>query len=235
VIGSLRFRSASVTHPLPGGDENGLFAKLSILELAPSRHRSGSCSTYLLQRCPAWEGLPRRLPACTQPRLTFETTATAWLILTSPSPARNRSRATEPEALPAPDLQTRDVPPREAGLILCWRGRLPEVLSGCWGLGAAPSSLAARTRFAALAFAAWPGPAVVLLFSWRCGSPASFAAGFLRLRPPAAAGLYWLFVPLLWALLLARHLSARMDEAGMVPVAAGVWPGPCPLKAPIPT
>ena len=57
------------------------------------------------------------------------------------------------------------------------------------------------------------------------------AAGFLMLRPIAPARqrrlLLYALLPLLWGLLLARHLPLGLSEAGLVmPVSIGLaWPG----------
>ena len=187
----------------PVGGMNGLFAKLSILELrAEVGTCSGSCSSYAcFKGGPAdGEGLATEgCPLGTHPaHLSDNRNCVLCMTCTQACPNRSVQLRLRP---PAADLQrNKQAPDGEHGLILVLAGGLClhnwQRLLG-W-LPLAPSSLHEGPLLARLSFAA------------------------LALALPAAAGLWlkrrWLYagLPLLWALLLARHLPIGMAEAGTV-------------------
>ncbi len=195
----------------PVGGMNGLFAKLSILELrAEVGTCSGSCSSYsCFKGGPAdGEGLATEgCPLGTHPaHLSDNRNCVLCMTCTQACPNRSVQLRLRP---PAADLQRNmQAPDGERGLILVLAGGLClhhwQRLLG-W-LPLAPSSLQEGPLLARLSFAA------------------------LALALPAAAGLWlkrrWLYagLPLLWALLLARHLPIGMAEAGTVlPVGWPQW------------
>ena len=195
----------------PVGGMNGLFAKLSILELrAEVGTCSGSCSSYAcFKGGPAdGEGLATEgCPLGTHPaHLSDNRNCVLCMTCTQACPNRSVQLRLRP---PAADLQRNmQAPDGERGLILVLAGGLClhhwQRLLG-W-LPLAPSSLHEGPLLARLSFAA------------------------LALALPAAAGLWlkrrWLYagLPLLWALLLARHLPIGMTEAGTVlPVGWPQW------------
>ncbi|MCB4399683.1 4Fe-4S binding protein [Synechococcus sp. MU1625] len=187
----------------PVGGMNGLFAKLSILELrAEVGTCSGSCSSYAcFKGGPAdGEGLATEgCPLGTHPaHLSDNRNCVLCMTCTQACPNRSVQLRLRP---PAADLQRNmQAPDGERGLILVLAGGLClhnwQRLLG-W-LPLAPSSLHEGPLLARLSFAA------------------------LALALPAAASLWlkrrWLYagLPLLWALLLARHLPIGMAEAGTV-------------------
>ena len=202
VIGSTVFEKRFWCRYLcPVGGMNGLFAKLSILELrAEVGTCSGSCSSYAcFKGGPAdGEGLATQgCPLGTHPaHLTDNRNCVLCMTCTQACPNRSVQLRLRP---PAADLQrTMQAPDGERGLILVLAGGIClhhwQRLLG-W-LPLAPSSL-------------HEGPLLPRL---------SFAA--LALALPALAGLWlnrrWLYagLPLVWALLLARHLPIGMAEAG---------------------
>ena len=204
VIGSTVFEKRFWCRYLcPVGGMNGLFAKLSILELrAEAGTCSGSCSSYTcFKGGPAdGEGLASEgCPLGTHPaHLSDNRNCVLCMTCTQACPNRSVQLRLRP---PAADLQrTMQAPNGERGLILVLAGGIClhhwERLLG-W-LPLAPSSLHEGPLLARLSFAV------------------------LALALPAAIGLWlnrrWLYagLPLLWALLLARHLPIGMAEAGTV-------------------
>ena len=187
----------------PVGGMNGLFAKLSILELrAEAGTCSGSCSSYAcFKGGPAdGEGLATAgCPLGTHPaHLSDNRNCVLCMTCTQACPNRSVQLRLRP---PAADLQrSMQAPDGERGLILVLAGGIClhhwQRLLG-W-LPLAPSSLHDGPLLARLSVAA------------------------LALALPAAAGLWlnrrWLYagLPMLWALLLARHLPIGMTEAGTV-------------------
>lgn len=187
----------------PVGGMNGLFAKLSILELlAEAGTCSGSCSSYACFKGGPADGEGMASEGCplgTHPaHLSDNRNCVLCMACTQACPNPSvQLRLRQPAA----DLQrTMQAPNGERGLILVPTGGIClhhwQRLLG-W-LPLAPSSL-------------YEGPLLARL---------SFAA--LALALTAAAGLWlnrrWLYagLPLLWALLLARHLPIGMAEAGTV-------------------
>ena len=204
VIGSTVFEKRFWCRYLcPVGGMNGLFAKLSILELrAEVGTCSGSCSSYAcFKGGPAdGEGLASEgCPLGTHPaHLSDNRNCVLCMTCTQACPNRSVQLRLRP---PAADLQrTMQAPNGERGLILVLAGGIClhhwQRLLG-W-LPLAPSSLHEGPLLARLSFAV------------------------LALALPAAIGLWlnrrWLYagLPLLWALLLARHLPIGMAEAGTV-------------------
>ena len=210
VIGSAVFEKRFWCRYLcPVGGMNGLFAKLSILELrAEAGTCSGSCSSYACFKGGPAEGEGLATVGCplgTHPaHLSDNRNCVLCMTCTQACPNRSVQLRLRP---PAADLQrTMQSPDGERGLILVLAGGIClhhwQRLLG-W-LPLAPFSLQ-------------EGPLLPRL---------SFAA--LALALPSAAGLWmnrrWLYaaLPLLWALLLARHLPIGMAEAGTV--LPGGWP-----------
>ena len=193
----------------PVGGMNGLFAKLAISELrAEAGTCSGSCSSYAcFKGGPAdGEGLATEgCPLGTHPaHLSDNRNCVLCMTCVQACPNRSVQVRIRP---PAADLQRGMTPPAgEKGLLLVLMGGVClhhwDRLLG-W-LPLAPVSL-------------HEGPLLPRL-----------TLAFLALALPSAAGLWlkreWLYsgLPLLWSLLLARHLPIGMLEAGTV-LPAG-WP-----------
>ena len=204
VVGSLLFEKRFWCRYLcPVGGMNGLFAKLSILELrAESGTCSGSCSSYACFKGGAADGEGLETNGCplwSHPaHLSDNCNCVLCMSCVQACPNRSPQLRLRP---PAADLQpNRHTPSSERGLILVLAGGIClhhwHRLLG-W-LPLAPSSLHEGPLLARLSFAV------------------------LALALPAAIGLWlnhrWLYagLPLLWALLLARHLPTGMAEAGTV-------------------
>ncbi len=193
----------------PIGGMNGLFAKLSILELrAQAGTCSGSCSSYAcFKGGPAdGEGLATRgCPLGTHPaHLDDNRNCVLCLTCVQACPHRSVQLSLRP---PAADLQVAmQVPRGEPLLILVLAGGL--VLHhgrpALEGLPGAIQVAIAAAELALPALIAWP------LRRW--------------LKPELwQRGLYSL-LPLLLGLLLARHLPVGMTEAGLV-LQVGLGPG----------
>ena len=225
VLGSLLFEKRFWCRYLcPVGGMNGLFAKLSILELrAQPGTCSGSCSSYACFKGGAAEGEGLATAGCplgTHPaHLADNRNCVLCLTCAQACPHRSVQLSVRP---PAADLQREMAPPAgEAGLILVLAGgvclKFWDRLLG--DLPLAPASLQHGAFLPRLAFAclALAMPSLLFLALRWSLSP--------RLLSQLRLGLYGL-LPLLWALLLARHLPLGMAEAGLVlPVtAAGLWP-----------
>lgn len=213
----------------PVGGMNGLFAKLSVLELrAQAGVCGGSCSSYACFKGGPAEGEGLATAGCplgTHPaHLADNRNCVLCLTCVQACPHRSVQLSVRP---PAADLQREMRPPAgEAGLILVLAGgvclHLWQRLLG--GLPLAPASLQQGPLLPRLAFAvlALALPAALFLLARLVGA--------LRASVPAPApglrlALYGL-LPLLWALLLARHLPLGMAEAGLVL--------PISFKAPLP-
>jgi len=218
VLGSLLFEKRFWCRFLcPVGGMNGLFAKLAIPELrAQAGTCSGSCSSYgCFKGGPAvGEGLATAgCPLGTHPaHLADNRNCVLCFSCVAACPHRSVQLRLRP---PAADLQrAMDPPAGETGLILVLAGGIAlhhgQRLLG-W-LPLAPASLQAGPLLPRLAFAAL--------------ALALPALGWLGLRRLAAApaSLPYVLLPLLWALLLARHLPLGLQEAGLLlPVSFG-WP-----------
>ena len=216
VIGSLTYEKRFWCRFLcPVGGMNGLFAKLSLLELrAEAGTCSGSCHTYgCFKGGPAeGEGLATAgCPLGTHPaHLHDNRNCVLCLSCAQACPHRSVQLRLRP---PAADLQRGMAPPAgEAALILVLAGGIClhhwQRLLGAVPL--APANLAAGPLLPRLAFAclALALPAALwLLLRW------ALAFGNRQGRP--WLGLYVL-LPLLWAVLLADHLPLGMAEAGRV-------------------
>ncbi|WP_010310045.1 4Fe-4S binding protein [Synechococcus sp. CB0101] len=220
VLGSLRYEKRFWCRYLcPVGGMNGLFAKLSILELrAQVGTCSGSCSSYACFKGGPADGEGLRTNGCplgTHPaHLNDNRNCVLCLTCAQACPHRSVQLSLRP---PAADIQrTMDLPPGEPALLLILAGDLSlhhwQRLLG-W-LPAAPASLSdghllPRLAVASLALALPAG-----LFG---------LAGLVVPKQRLLQGLYGL-LPLVWALLLARHLPLGMGEAGMLlPVSASAW------------
>jgi transcriptional regulator with AAA-type ATPase domain len=212
VIGSLRFEKRFWCRYLcPVGGMNGLFAKLSILELrAQVGTCSGSCSSYACFKGGAADGEGLATAGCplgTHPaHLSDNRNCVLCLTCAQACPHRSVQLALRP---PAADLQREmEVPRGEAGLLLVLAGDLClhgwQRLLG-W-LPLAPASLVAGPLLPRLAFA--------------CLALALPSGLFLLARPffsaPRLRRTLYGLLPLVWALLLARHLPMGMAEAGLV-------------------
>jgi len=198
-------------HLCPVGGMNGLFAKLSILELrAEAGTCSGSCSSYgCFKGGPAvGEGMATRgCPLATHPaHLIDNRNCVLCLTCAQACPHRSVQLRLRP---PAADLQREmDPPSGEPGLILVLLGGVClhhwQRLLG-W-LPLAPASLQVGPLLPRLAFAtlalALPALLVQLL------TPV--------LAAPRRRQLLYALLPLVWALLLARHLPLGLAEAGQV-------------------
>jgi polyferredoxin len=203
----------------PVGGMNGLFAKLSVLELrAQVGTCSGSCSTYACFKGGPAEGEGMATAGCplgTHPaHLTDNRNCVLCLTCAQACPHRSVQLRLRP---PAADIQRDMAPPAgETGLILVLAGGvcLPFWQKLLGWLPLAPASLQEgpwlpRLAFACLALAL---PSALFLASRWVAVP-------LR-RQRVLYGL----LPLLWALLLARHLPVGMAEAGLVlPVSVSPW------------
>ena len=204
VISSLLFEKRFWCRYLcPVGGMNGLFAKLAIVELrAEVGTCSGSCNSYACFKGGPAEGEGLTTAGCplgSHPaHLSDNRNCMLCMTCTQACPNRSVQLRLRP---PAADLQRQMHPPAgERGLILVLAGGITlhhwDKLLG-W-LPLAPVSM-------------HDGPLLPRL---------SFA--FLALALPIAGGLWlnrrWLYagLPLLWAVLLARHLPLGMSEAGMV-------------------
>ena len=188
---------------------NGLFAKLSIVELrAESGTCSGSCSSYACFKGGPADGEGLASPGCplgTHPaHLSDNRNCVLCLTCAQACPNRSVQLRLRP---PAADLQPRmQTPDGERGLILVLAGGIClhhwQRLLG-W-LPLTPDSLQQGALLPRLSIAV------------------------LALALPAMAGLWldrrWLYagLPLLWSLLLARHLPLGMSEAGTL--LPGGWP-----------
>ena len=212
VIGSLRFEKRFwCRHLCPVGGMNGLFAKLAVTELrAEVGTCSGSCSTYAcFKGGPAdGEGLASSgCPLGTHPaHLSDNRNCVLCLTCAQACPHRSVQLSLRP---PAADLQREmDVPLGEPGLILVLAGDLclhhwPRLFGA---LPLAPASLVEGPLLPRLAFAVLALALPSLLFV--------LARPFFT-APRLRRTLYGL-LPLVWALLLARHLPIGMDEAGQL-------------------
>ncbi|MEB3264597.1 MAG: 4Fe-4S binding protein [Synechococcus sp.] len=220
VVGSLLFEKRFWCRYLcPVGGMNGLFAKLSVLELrAQVGTCSGSCSTYACFKGGPAEGEGLATAGCpvgTHPaHLADNRNCVLCLTCAQACPHRSVQLRLRP---PAADIQRDMAPPAgETGLILVLAGGVclafwPRLLG--W-LPLAPASLQEGAWLPRLAFA--------------CLALALPSALFLATRwvavPLRRQRVLYGLLPVLWALLLARHLPVGMAEAGLLlPVSAAPW------------
>lgn len=203
----------------PVGGMNGLFAKLSVLELrAQAGVCGGSCSSYACFKGGPAEGEGLATAGCplgTHPaHLADNRNCVLCLTCVQACPHRSVQLSVRP---PAADLQRDMRPPAgEAGLILVLAGG---VCLHVWqrllgGLPLAPASLQEGPLLPRLAFAA-----VALALPSALFLLARVVAALRNCVPASAPGLrlaLYGLLPLLWALLLARHLPLGMTEAGLV-------------------
>jgi len=221
VIGSLRFEKRFwCRHLCPVGGMNGLFAKLAIVELrAQVGTCSGSCSSYACFKGGPADGEGLATPGCplgTHPaHLSDNRNCVLCLTCAQACPHRSVQLALRP---PAADLQREMATPlAEPGLILVLAGDLClhhwQRLLG--DLPLAPITLVAGPLLPRLAFAtlALALPSALFLL-----------ARLFFTAPRLRRTLYGL-LPLVWALLLARHLPIGMAEAGsLLPVSLAALP-----------
>lgn len=224
VLGSLLFEKRFWCRYLcPVGGMNGLFAKLSLLELrAQAGTCSGSCSSYACFKGGPAEGEGLATEGCplgTHPaHLSDNRNCVLCLTCAQACPHRSVQLRLRP---PAADLQrAMDPPAGEAALILVLAGGVClhhwQRLLG-W-LPWVPASLHSGELLPRLAVAclALALPALLL-----CPLGLVLSRERRRLVPYA-------LLPLLWGLLLARHLPHGLLEAGrLLPVTAaglGAWP-----------
>ena len=222
VIGSLRFEKRFWCRYLcPVGGMNGVFAKLAITELrAQVGTCSGSCSTYAcFKGGPAdGEGLATAgCPLGTHPaHLTDNRNCVLCLTCVQACPHRSVQLSLRP---PAADIQREmSLPPGEPGLLLVLAG---DVCLHHWHrlLGWSPLAPASLVE----------GPWLPRLAA-ACLALALPSALFLLARlwfslPRLQRTLYGL-LPLVWALLLARHLPIGMAEAGLLLPVSGLEGAP---------
>ncbi|MEB3354359.1 MAG: 4Fe-4S binding protein [Cyanobacteriota bacterium] len=211
VLGSLLFEKRFWCRFLcPVGGMNGLFAKLAITELrAQVGTCSGSCSTYACFKGGGADGEGLATAGCplgTHPaHLTDNRNCVLCFTCAAACPHRSVQLRLRP---PAADLQRdMDPPEGEIGLVLVLAGGIAlhhwQRLLG-W-LPLAPASLQSGPLLPRLAFAALALALPALLWL----PLALFRGREGRLLPYA-------LLPLLWGLLLARHLPLGMAEAGQV-------------------
>jgi polyferredoxin len=220
VVGSLRFEKRFwCRHLCPVGGMNGLFAKLSILELrAQAGTCSGSCRCYACFKGGPADGEGMATAGCplgTHPaHLSDNRNCVLCLTCAQACPHRSVQLALRP---PAADIQREmDLPAGEPGLLLVLAGDLClhhwQRLLG-W-LPLAPASLVEGPLLPRLAVAA---------LAMALPSGLFLAARLLYSRERLLRTLYGL-LPLVWALLLARHLPLGMGEAGqLLPVSAAAF------------
>ena len=229
VIGSLRFEKRFWCRYLcPIGGMNGLFAKLSVLELrAQVGTCSGSCSSYACFKGGPADGEGMATTGCplgTHPaHLQDNRNCVLCLTCAQACPHRSVQLALRP---PAADIQRQMEAPRgEPALILVLAGDLClhhwHRLLGWWPW--APASLVEGPLLPRLAIAC-----VALSIPAALFGVAQFLFSAQRLRRT----LYGL-LPLVWGLLLARHLPIGMGEAGaLLPVSLSPlgmpWQGALP-------
>ncbi|MEB3349385.1 MAG: 4Fe-4S binding protein [Cyanobacteriota bacterium] len=226
VLGSLLFEQRFWCRYLcPVGGMNGLFAKLAISELrAQVGTCSGSCSSYGCFKGGAaiGEGLATAgCPLGTHPaHLSDNRNCVLCMTCAAACPHRSVQLRLRP---PAADLQRDMQPPAgEAGLILVLAGGVclhswRKILG--W-LPLAPDSLQSGALLARLAFAglALALPAAIWLL-------ARAVASLTTEHRSAQWHVLYGLLPLLWALLLARHLPLGLLEAGeILPVSLAPWP-----------
>ncbi len=213
VLGSLRFEKRFWCRYLcPVGGMNGLFAKLSILELrAQAGTCSGSCSSYACFKGGPAEGEGLASAGCplgTHPaHLSDNRNCVLCFTCAQACPHRSVQLSLRP---PAADLQREmTVPEGEPALLLVLAGG---VCLHHWQPALEALPPLARFPLAALAL----------------GLPSLLALALGRLVSPEQwrQTLYGL-LPLVWGVLLARHLPLAMAEAGqLLPVTLGpAWPG----------
>lgn len=226
VVCSLRFEKRFWCRYLcPIGGMNGLFAKLSILELrAQAGICSGNCNSYACFKGGPAEGEGMASNGCplgTHPA-HLRDNRNCVLCLTCAQACLHRSvrLAIRP---PAADLQrSMAIPFGEPALLLILAGSISlDHWQRLWGWHAlAPESLSSGPLLPRLAFAtlALAIPSLLVL----CARPF-----FSQTRLDRTV--YGL-LPLIWSLLLADHLPLGMEEAGLLlPVSAsplleeGAW------------
>jgi len=212
VIGSLRFEKRFWCRYLcPIGGMNGLFAKLSILELrAQAGICSGNCSSYACFKGGPAEGEGLASEGCplgTHPaHLRDNRNCVLCLTCAQACPHRSVRLAIRP---PAADLQrTMAIPDGEPSLLLILAGSISlSHWQQLWGWSAlAPASLSSGALLPRLAVAALSLALPALLF---LSSRPMFSQARLERT------LYGL-LPLIWGLLLADHLPLGMAEAGQL-------------------
>ena len=216
VISSLRFEKRFWCRYLcPVGGMNGLFAKLSVLELrAQVGTCSGSCSSYACFKGGAADGEGLATAGCplgTHPaHLQDNRNCVLCLTCAQACPHRSVQLAIRP---PAADIQRdMELPDGEPSLLLVLAGDvcLHQATRLLGWIPGAPTSLVEGPLLPRLllALVAVSIPALIYGMAWLVFS-----------RQRLRRALYGL-LPLIWGLLLARHLPLGMGEAGqLLPVA----------------
>ena len=212
VIGSLRFEKRFWCRYLcPVGGMNGLFAKLSVLELrAQVGTCSGSCSSYAcFKGGPAdGEGLATAgCPLGTHPaHLSDNRNCVLCLTCVQACPHRSVQLSLRP---PAADIQREmTLPVAEPALLLVLAG---DVSLHHWQRLLGWSALAP----ASLVEGPWLPRLAVALLALALPSALFLLARLWFSLDRLTRTLYGL-LPLVWALLLARHLPIGMAEAGQL-------------------
>lgn len=212
VIGSLRFEKRFWCRYLcPVGGMNGLFAKLSVLELrAQVGTCSGSCTTYAcFKGGPAdGEGLATAgCPLGTHPaHLSDNRNCVLCLTCAQACPHRSVQLSLRP---PAADIQREmSLPVAEPALLLVLAG---DVCLHHWQRLLGWSALAP----ASLVDGPWLPRLAAALLALALPSALFLLARLWFSLERLTRTLYGL-LPLVWALLLARHLPIGMAEAGQL-------------------
>ena len=222
VIGSLRFEKRFWCRYLcPVGGMNGLFAKLAVTELrAQVGTCSGSCSTYAcFKGGPAdGEGLATAgCPLGTHPaHLADNRNCVLCLTCAQACPHRSVQLSLRP---PAADIQREmSLPPGEPGLLLVLAG---DVCLHHWQRLLGWSALAP----ASLVEGPWLPRLAAATLALALPS-ALFLLARLRFSPARLQRTLYGLLPLVWALLLARHLPLGMGEAGQLLPVSGFTAAP---------
>nr|WP_254896236.1 sigma 54-interacting transcriptional regulator [Synechococcus sp. HK05] len=222
VIGSLRFEKRFWCRYLcPVGGMNGLFAKLAITELrAQVGTCSGSCSTYAcFKGGPAdGEGLATAgCPLGTHPaHLADNRNCVLCLTCAQACPHRSVQLALRP---PAADIQREmSLPPGEPALVLVLAG---DVCLHHWQRFLGWSALAPVS----LHEGPWLPRLAAATLALALPS-ALFLAARIWFSPARLIRTLYGLLPLIWALLVARHLPLGMAEAGTLLPVSGLLAGP---------
>jgi len=212
VIGSLRFEKRFWCRYLcPVGGMNGLFAKLSVLELrAQVGTCSGSCSTYACFKGGPADGEGMATAGCplgTHPaHLSDNRNCVLCLTCAQACPHRSVQLSLRP---PAADIQREmSLPVAEPALLLVLAG---DVCLHHWQRLLGWSALAP----ASLVEGPWLPRLAAALLALALPSALFLLARLWFSLERLTRTLYGL-LPLVWALLLARHLPIGMAEAGQL-------------------
>ena len=212
VIGSLRFEKRFWCRYLcPVGGMNGLFAKLSIVELrAKAGTCSGSCSSYACFKGGPAEGEGLATEGCplgTHPaHLQDNRNCVLCLTCVQACPHQSVQLSLRP---PSADIQrSMETPTGEPALILVLAGDLclhnwHRLFSWC---GWAPESLVHGPL----------GPRLTVAILALTLPASIYGLSLMVFHSNQLKRFLYAILPLVWALLLARHLPLGMSEAGLL-------------------